>query len=75
VDGGPVSGVVDRGVRIFKGIPYAAPPVGRLRWKPPHPVVAWTGVRDASSFGAECPQTQYPGTSIYVRPLQPQNQD
>src|SRR5262245_49410842 len=75
VDGGLVAGVVDRGVRVFKGIPYAAPPVGSLRWKPPQPIVAWSGVRDGSTFGAECPQIQYPATSIYVRPLQPQSED
>ena len=40
VEGGAISGVVDRGVRVFKGIPYAAPPVGQLRWKPPQPVIA-----------------------------------
>jgi len=60
VDGGEVSGVADRGVRVFKGMPYAAPPVGPLRWKAPQPIVAWSGVRDGSAFGAECPQTQYP---------------
>ena len=63
------------GARVFKGIPYAAPPVAGLRWKPPQPIVSWTGVRDASAFGAECPQTQYPSTSIYVRPLQRQSED
>jgi para-nitrobenzyl esterase len=75
VDGGVVVGTTDRGVRAFKGIPYAAPPVGEWRWKPPQPVVPWRGTRDASAFGAECPQTQYPATSIYVRPLQPQSED
>ena len=75
VDGGSVSGVADRGVRVFKGIPYAAPPVGPLRWKPPQPVVAWAGVRDGSSFGAECPQTQYPAGSVYIRPTQKQSED
>src|SRR4029079_9965260 len=75
VEGGSLSGVVDRGVRVFKGIPYAAPPVESLRWKPPQPVVRWPGTRDGSSFGAECPQTQYPASSIYVRPLQPQSED
>jgi para-nitrobenzyl esterase len=75
VDGGQIAGVVDRGVRVFKGIPYAAPPVGNLRWKPPGPVISWAGVRDASRFGAECPQTQYAANSVYVRPLQPQSED
>jgi para-nitrobenzyl esterase len=46
---GVVSG--DGLVRTFKGIPYAAPPVGPLRWKPPQPVVPWTGVRKAADYG------------------------
>ena len=45
VDGGTVEGYVSENVTIFKGIPFAAPPVGDLRWKAPQPVVPWTGVR------------------------------
>ncbi len=50
---GVLEGVVsaDGKVRTFKGIPYAAPPVGPLRWKAPQPVVPWTGVRKASEYG------------------------
>ncbi|MDX1384063.1 MAG: carboxylesterase/lipase family protein [Thermoanaerobaculia bacterium] len=44
------------GVRVFRGIPFAAPPVGDLRWRPPQDVEAWSGVRDATRFGAVCPQ-------------------
>ncbi len=75
VEGGEITGVSDRGVRVFKGIPYAAPPVGERRWKPPQPVIAWRGVRDGSTFGAECPQTQYQAGSVYIRPQQPQSED
>ena len=75
VDGGVVAGVDANGVRVFKGIPYAAAPIGNLRWKPPRPVIPWHGVRDASAFGAECPQTPYPAGSIYTRPIQAQSED
>src|SRR5258708_12136973 len=75
IEGGVVSGTAAGGVRVFKGIPYAAPPVGDLRWKPPQPVVPWHGVPDGSAYAAECPQTQYPAGSIYIRPLQPQSDD
>ena len=44
------------GVRIYRGIPYAAPPVGALRWKDPQPPVSWRGVLDATHFGARCMQ-------------------
>jgi para-nitrobenzyl esterase len=56
VTGGTVSGVVENGQSIFKGIPFAAPPVGDLRWKAPAPVVPWTGVKKADAFGAACTQ-------------------
>jgi para-nitrobenzyl esterase len=57
-DRGSVQGVLssDGQVRTFLGIPYAAPPVGPLRWKPPQPVAAWSGVRSATSFGPRCMQ-------------------
>ena len=46
------------GVRSFKGIPFAQPPVGDLRWREPQPAANWTGVRDGSEFGSRCMQTQ-----------------
>ena len=55
-DKGAVRGLVASGMRSFKGIPYAAPPVGNLRWKPPQPAAAWKGIRGAQGFGSNCPQ-------------------
>jgi len=50
VTGGEIRGVVKDGVASFKGIPFAAPPVGALRWKSPQPVIPWTGIRDADQY-------------------------
>jgi para-nitrobenzyl esterase len=57
---GVLEGVIsaDGKVRTFKGIPYAAPPVGNLRWKAPQPVQPWTGVRKASEYGPRCMQAR-----------------
>jgi para-nitrobenzyl esterase len=57
---GVVRGLIDGNVEIFKGIPFAAPPVGEFRWRPPQPVTAWEGVRDAREFGPDCAQTGWP---------------
>lgn len=75
VDGGLISGTAVDGVRSFKGIPFAAPPVGELRWKAPQPVVPWEGVRKCETFGPECPQAPYPPASMYAAPPQKQSED
>jgi para-nitrobenzyl esterase len=66
-DTGPVEGVVsaDSRVHIFKGIPFAAPPVGALRWKAPQAVSGWTGVRKATEFGARCMQRRVFGDMVF----------
>jgi para-nitrobenzyl esterase len=60
IDSGKLRGEVldaDSGLAVYRGIPFATPPVGELRWQAPLPVAAWDGVRDATEFGAICPQT------------------
>lgn len=76
VEQGVLQGAVDQGVPVFRGVPFAAPPVGRLRWAPPVAAPAWTGVREASRFGASCPQALAPGgrdpwTTEYMAPAEP----
>lgn len=51
---GDIQGVAERGVLVFKGIPFAAPPVGELRWRKPRPAAAWQGVRKGEAFGRGC---------------------
>jgi para-nitrobenzyl esterase len=75
IEGGKVSGVLQDGVRVYKGIPYAAPPVGELRWKPPQPVVRWEGVRSGSEYGPDCPQAPYPRGSIFYSAPRQQSED
>ncbi|MGA0600979.1 carboxylesterase/lipase family protein [Caulobacter sp. KR2-114] len=75
VDGGRVDGVRDAGLEIFKGVPYAAPPIGERRWAPPAPVQAWTGVRPAADFGPVCPQPRRPDGAAAAGADQPQSED
>ena len=56
IDGGLIRGASATGVNSFLGLPYAAPPTGNLRWRPPQPASSWSGVRDATRFGPGCPQ-------------------
>ncbi len=64
IDRGRVRGVDQHGVVAFRGIPYAAAPVGRLRWRAPEPAPAWDGVREATGFGYVCMQTAMPSEPL-----------
>ncbi len=72
VDSGILEGTVgtDPSVRVFKGVPFAAPPVAELRWKEPQPVAEWTGVRKADEWGTRCMQGNMFGGPINSRERQ-----
>ena len=56
LDSGPITGAQEGDMWVFRGIPYADPPVGDLRWKAPQPVTPWTDERACIAFGPACPQ-------------------
>lgn len=66
---GEVRGAITEGMQVFKGIPYAAPPFGANRFRPPQPVTPWTGVRDALTFGPMPPQPPLPPQVSALLPL------
>ena len=72
---GIIEGRTEGALRIFKGIPYALPPTGPARWKPPGPMPRWTGVRNATQFGPACPQQKWRIASIYAEELGPMSED
>ena len=69
VEGGQIRGVETptKGIIAYKGIPFAAPPVGQLRWKEPQPVVKWSGVKTADKYGAAAMQVTWDPQSFYGR--------
>ncbi|WP_308238161.1 carboxylesterase family protein [Phenylobacterium sp. J367] len=72
---GAVQGVASSGVTAFKGLPYAAPPTGQRRWRPPAPIAPWPGVRDASDFGPACLQPRAAPGGIYASDLPQLSED
>ena len=78
-DAGPISGTLKDGIRIYKGIPFAAPPVGNLRWKAPQPVKPWKEIRQCTAFGPS-PMQGRPArfsmwTEEYLIPASPIGED
>ncbi|MBS0362789.1 MAG: carboxylesterase/lipase family protein [Proteobacteria bacterium] len=72
---GQVRGVVEGGAAVFKGIPFAAPPVGALRWAPPAPPKSWAEPRDASDYGPICSQPPRPDGVVAAGGNRPQSED
>jgi para-nitrobenzyl esterase len=66
---GKLEGYVENSLFVFKGIPYAAPPLGDLRWMPPQPVKPWEGNRPAREYGAICPQNTMPVNAMPGAPV------
>ena len=66
VEQGLLDGTVDQGLTVYRGIPFAAPPVGDLRWRAPQAAAKWDGVRHADKFAPECVQSGFapPGRGI-----------
>lgn len=72
---GDVEGLMEGDLRVFKGIPYALPPVGLLRWRPPSPMPRWNGVRRATDFGPACFQPKPQLSGIYAEDPMPMSED
>lgn len=75
VEGGMIKGIRENGLTVFKGIPFAEPPVGDLRWKSPQPVNPWDGVLVADQFGAACPQVFFPNTGCLDNSIEKASED
>ena len=69
IDNGLLRGAEDGGVHVFKGIRFASPPLGDLRWRAPKPAEPWEVIHDASRYGHSCMQTPYPVGSPYYKEL------
>lgn len=72
---GAARGTLENGLRVFKGLPFAQPPVGAGRWRPPADLPPWQGVREATRFGASCIQPVRRGESIYADEIGPTSED
>ena len=78
IEGGKISGVAPAGadrVWSYRGIPYAAPPVGNRRWRAPQPVVSWDGIRDATRFAAACLQQKRGEDAFYGQVVDGMSED
>jgi len=72
---GAVTGVGEAGINVFKGLPYALPPVGAARWTPPKPMPRWETARDAGAFGPACVQNKSGPFNIYANDPKAMSED
>ncbi|MGH8302222.1 MAG: carboxylesterase family protein, partial [Steroidobacteraceae bacterium] len=72
---GRMRGTIEGNLRVYKGIPYAQPPVGKLRWKPPLPLPRWQGVRETTQYGPACFQPTSTFVSVYIESPMPMSED
>jgi len=72
---GRLAGTSEGPLRVFRGIPYALPPVGERRWRPPSPPAPWPGTSDAAAFGPSCVQPPVPADSLYYDPPEAISED
>jgi len=72
---GAIEGKMEGDLRVFRGIPYALPPVGAARWKPPVPMPRWDGIKQATDFGPVCFQPHSPTPGIYSWTPAPMSED
>jgi para-nitrobenzyl esterase len=72
---GKLQGLNEEGLNVFKGIAYAQPPVGQLRWHAPVPLPRWAGVKSATEFGASCVQPIAPTPNLYTDDVKPMSED
>lgn len=77
VEQGLIAGTAGRSpdVRVYRGVPFAAPPLGDLRWKPPQPAAPWQGIRQATQVGNACMQPPYPTNALYGTSPPPMSED
>jgi para-nitrobenzyl esterase len=71
---GTIEGSTENGIASFKGVPFAAPPVGDLRWRPPQPLAPWQGIRKATEFAASCMQIKLGERLPWTKEFMVQNQ-
>lgn len=77
IDGGLISGTTGSNpdIHVYKGVPYAAPPLANLRWRPPQAVVPWDGVRHTDQYSPSCMQPERPRDSVFFPGYEPDSED